>query len=98
MNGAEHMIGKKDPWPAPKNYVCWVCGRKYQAYNVSIYLTELNVNAVSEICEDPCWLSAGEAELVGEIRRHNADIPGEVIERKVQDLIVQYREPVHFRS
>jgi hypothetical protein len=96
VNGTQFFQGKSEPSPAPNKYVCWVCGREYEAYNASINLLELNLQAASEICEDPCWLKAEESDLVREIRRHNSNIPGEVIERKVQDLIAQYRDPVHF--
>lgn len=97
MNGTQFIQGKKEPCPAPKKYICWVCGNEFQTYNNKLYFTELNMEAVAEVCE-ACWLSAEESFLIREIGRHNASIPGEIIERKVQDLIVQYRDPVHFSA
>lgn len=96
MNGTQFIQGKKEPCPAPKKYVCWVCGKEFQTYNAKIYFTEMNMEAVSQVCEDPCWLKAEESDLVNEIIRHNTHIPGEVIRKKVQDLMSQYREPAHF--
>gem|GEM_PF-3580110 len=91
MNGTQFFQGKKQSSPAPKKYICWVCKREFQTYNTSLNILELNVQAICEICEDSCWLTAEESDIVREIRQHNADIPGEVIEKKVQDLIAQYR-------